>query len=177
MSDIRPPQPPTPGQPRPAIPGAPGQPAPQQPRVMPQITPRVTPMGQPRPAVPGAPAAPGQPPRPAPPKPPEDDDAPISLVDEPAAGTPVVSKIKAMGIAGAHQTRTMNRKTTVNGTGAIRVRSFHGRLSEEGLAFLDDKINEWLDTHPDIEVKFVTTNIGTFEGKLKELALVVNVWY
>jgi hypothetical protein len=63
------------------------------------------------------------------------------------------------------------------GQGAVRVRSFHGRLSDEGMAFMDEKINDWLDAHPEIEVKIVTTTIGTFEGKIREPALVVNVWY
>jgi len=31
-----------------------------------------------------------------------------------------------------------------SGQGACRVRSFHGRLSDEGMAYMDDKINEWL---------------------------------
>ena len=42
---------------------------------------------------------------------------------------------------------------------------------------MDDKINEWLDAHPEIEVKFVTTAVGPYEGKIKEPALVMNVWY
>jgi hypothetical protein len=45
------------------------------------------------------------------------------------------------------------------------------------MIFLDDKINEWLDSHPEVEIKFVTTNIGQFEGKVRELAMVINVWY
>jgi hypothetical protein len=27
---------------------------------------------------------------------------------------------------------------------------FHGRLSDDGLAYTDDKINEWLDNHPEV---------------------------
>ena len=43
--------------------------------------------------------------------------------------------------------------------------------------YLDDAINLWLDTHPDIDVKLVTTTTGLFDGKFKDIALVVNVWY
>jgi len=43
--------------------------------------------------------------------------------------------------------------------------------------FLDDKVNEWLDTHLDVEVKHVTTAIGMYDGKIKEPALIVNIWY
>jgi ABC-type glycerol-3-phosphate transport system substrate-binding protein len=67
----------------------------------------------------------------------------------------------------------MNR----TGTGATRVKSFHCKYSEQGLEYIDDQINRWLDEHPDIEVKFVTPTVMTFEGKFREPALVLNVWY
>lgn len=104
---------------------------------------------------------------------------PIGLVDDfdSSSDSPPTSKIKAFGVAGMHQEKTYKRKTFATGQGACRVRSFHGRLSDEGMAYMDDKINEWLDNHPDIEVKVVTTTIGQYEGKIKEPALVVNVWY
>jgi hypothetical protein len=103
----------------------------------------------------------------------------ISLVDDfdGSSDTPQPSKIKAFGVAGMHQERTWKRQPHATGQGACRVRSFHGRLSDEGMAYMDDKINEWLDGHPNIEVKVVTTTIGQYEGKIKEPALVVNVWY
>jgi hypothetical protein len=106
---------------------------------------------------------------------------PISLVDDaPTAPTqvPLASKIKfGAGVNFAGNNQSFKRKPFTTGQGAVRVRSFHGRLSDEGLCFMDDKINEWLDQHPEIEVKFVTTNIGQFEGKIREPALVVNVWF
>ncbi len=43
--------------------------------------------------------------------------------------------------------------------------------------YLDNAINEWLDQHPEVEVKFVTQSIGMFDGKIKDLALILNVWY
>ena len=92
---------------------------------------------------------------------------------------PNASKIKAFGVGmsdKAHLTK-FNRQPTVNGFGACRVRTFHGRLSDEGLAYMDDKINEWLDTHPEIEVKFTTSTVGLYDGKMKEPALILNVWF
>ena len=77
----------------------------------------------------------------------------------------------------AEKVDRFTRKPVTTGRGACRVRSFHGRLSDEGLAFIDEKINEWLDRHPEIEVKFVTSTTGVFEGKIREPALVLNVWY
>jgi len=104
---------------------------------------------------------------------------PISLVDDfdASSDSPTPSKIKAFGVAGMTQAHTYKRPTHATGQGACRVRSFHGRLSDEGMAYMDDKINEWLDQHPEIEVKIVTTSIGQYEGKIKEPALVLNVWY
>ena len=62
--------------------------------------------------------------------------------------------------------------------GATRVRSFHGRLSDDGLAFTDDKINEWLDNHPEVEIKHVNCIVGPLEGKVTgEQGLIVVIWY
>jgi hypothetical protein len=149
--------------PRPMGPSLPGQ----RPGNGPQLTPKINPPGPARiPAVPVQPI-----------KPHDEDLAPISLVDEAEGGSTGVSKIKSFGVAGAHAAQTYRRQPNANSTGACRVRTFHGRLSDEGMSYLDDKINEWLDQHPEIEVKLVTTTIGQFEGKIREPALVVNVWY
>ena len=70
------------------------------------------------------------------------------------------------------------RPTNVTGTGATRIRTFHVRLSESAMQFLDDHINEWMDKNPDVEVKLVCTCIGAFEGKRgTEQNLIMNVWY
>ena len=42
---------------------------------------------------------------------------------------------------------------------------------------MDSKINEWLDQHPEIEIKQATTCVGEYEGKIREPALIVNIWY
>ncbi len=68
--------------------------------------------------------------------------------------------------------RTPNR----TGAGATHVRSFHCKLTDEALHFLDQQINEWLDKNPDYEVKLVTSTVGEWTGKLKEPSLIVQVW-
>ena len=151
---------------------------PQQGPVIPQIRPlgpSAAPIGTPGPAkIPGAPVQTI--------KAHDPNTEPMALVDEPKAAAtatataPPPSKIKLMATA-AGPANNYKRQPTATGHGACRVRSFHGRMSDEGLTFLDDKINEWLDNHPEIEIKFVTTQIGVFEGKIREPALVVNVWY
>jgi len=103
-----------------------------------------------------------------------------SVTASAAAPAPApASKIRALGTSIGNLVHQENykRPTTVDGRGAVRVRSFHGRLSDEGIVYMDSKINEWLDTHPDIEVKFATTTVGLYDGKIKEPALIVNIWY
>ena len=132
-----------------------------------------------------------------------DDEEPIALEESPSAPvTPAAPRLPAAGIGGAsasqasasglsapskikfaqggdkHTYLKFKRPTHVTGTGACRVRSFHGRLSDDGLAFMDDKINEWLDNHPDVEVKFVNCFTGPLEGKVTgEQGLIVTLWY
>ena len=163
---------------RPAI--APAQQAPQQPR----------PMQSPQPHAPHAPLTAPPPPlpqaRPAPAAhPPATDEEAIALEDAgdedeadllsaPAPGTP--SKIKFGAELGIKK-HAWKRQLKQGTTGACRVRTFHGKLSDQGLEYIDEAINVWLDDHPEIDIKFVTTNVGMFDGKFKDLALVVNVWY
>ncbi len=109
------------------------------------------------------------------------DGDPIELVEDEKVdeNAPMnTSKIHAFGVAATTVSRTSFKRTpSVSSLGAIRVRSFHGRMSEPGLEYMDNMINDWLDQHPEIEIKHVTANVGLFEGKLKEIALIVNVWY
>jgi hypothetical protein len=99
------------------------------------------------------------------------------MTGEGAAAVAAHRKIVAVGEAGRHIDEHLKRPTTKTGTGATRVKSFHGKYSDEGLRYLDHAINVWLDDHPDFEVKFVTSTVMTFEGKIREPALVLNVWY
>lgn len=104
---------------------------------------------------------------------------PIELIDEPVEeAAPSEKKIQYLGVAdGVHRTHKWKRTPAVTGSGVCRVRSFHGKYSEQGLEFLDGAINEWLDNNPDVEIKFVTSTVMTFEGKIREPALVLNCWY
>ena len=101
------------------------------------------------------------------------------IVDLEADGTAAapVSKIK-FG-AEVHRHHDWKRQPTKGGMlgGVCRVRTFHGKLSDQGLEYVDEAINVWLDANPEIDIKFVTSNVGMFDGKFKDLALIVNVWY
>ena len=127
-----------------------------------------------------------------PPIPVDGNDDVISLEDEDAApATPAAqqggiaqstlsapSKIKFSTGGDKHTYTKFKRQTHVTGAGACRIRSFHGRLSDDGLAFMDDKINEWLDNHPEVEIKHVNCLVGPLEGTITgEQGLIVVIWY
>jgi hypothetical protein len=149
------------------------------PQAQPAGIPRVAPPPVARPAAaPMAPAKPHAAPAPAA----ADDDA-ISLIDDADGDSAEIieapagpSKIR-FGADIGHKKHDWKRQLTKGGMAATRVRTFHGKLSDQGLEYIDDAINVWLDEHPEIEMKFVTTNVGMFDGKFKDLALIVNVWY
>lgn len=82
----------------------------------------------------------------------------------------------AQGMGAKNREEVWKRKPSATGRGATHVKSFHCKLADDSLAFMDQQINAWLDEHPEIEVKFVTTGIGEWQGKIKEPGLIVNVW-
>ncbi|HMN95548.1 MAG TPA: hypothetical protein PKC43_04920 [Phycisphaerales bacterium] len=93
----------------------------------------------------------------------------------PAPPTSSPKIIRAIGESRRHE-ESWDRTPNTTGTGAIHVRTFHCKLTDEALIYLDQQINEWLDAHPQYEVKFSTTSVGEFTGKLKEPHLIVQVW-
>ena len=140
--------------------------APPLPSIRPNgITPAAPAPAPARPTIPGAPS--------------DDQLASMELIDTPApAGGPAapVSKIRKMADLQLHKDE-LHRPTNVTHTGATRVKTFIGKVSQQGMDYMDHLINVWLDQHPEIDVKFVTSNIGLFDGKFKDLALIMNVWY
>lgn len=91
----------------------------------------------------------------------------------------VAPKIQAFEqkLGGRKHEDTWNRTPNATGTGAIHAKTFHCKMNDDAISFLDQQVNEWLDAHPQYEVKIVTSNIGEWTGKLgKESHLVVTVW-
>ncbi len=108
-----------------------------------------------------------------------DDTLPIDMGDAPqASSSSAPSKIRTFEqkLRSIRHEDNWNRTPNSNGTGAIHCKSFHCKLTGDSLEFLDQQINEWLDAHPQYEVKFVTSSIGTWSGKVKEPSLIMNVW-
>lgn len=69
------------------------------------------------------------------------------------------------------------RQPNKDGTGATHCKVFHARLGDESLTYLETQVNEWLDAHPDYEVKLVQMSVGEWSGKLgKEQHIIAMVW-
>ena len=191
MNDPLQPQRQDPRQPQPVIPARPA-PNPQQPHAYPQQVPgthapvrpammpqhSAQPHAVPQPAHPqhAGPARIAGMPTLAPGIPAGDDGA-IELIEDGEEAVALHKKIKAFGNDGPVRQTKWNRQPTAGGTGAVRVKTFHAKLSDQGLDYLDDAINTFVDQHPEVNIKFVTTNVGMFDGKFKDFALMVNVWY
>lgn len=102
-----------------------------------------------------------------------DEGRPLPVAD--SAGLASGGKITAFGKERRHED-SWARSPNTTGSGAIHVKTFHCKLTDDALTYLDQGINEWLDAHPQYEVKFVSCSIGTMTGKLKEPALICQVW-
>ena len=98
---------------------------------------------------------------------------PIAESTAPAGLRP---KIRSIGEKDSRHEDEWTRTPNTTGTGAIHVRTFHAKLTDDALAYMDNSINQWLDEHPQYEVKFVTSTVGTLTGKLKEPHLICQVW-
>lgn len=101
-------------------------------------------------------------------------DEPIEIVTENPGG--LKKKIKSFDQKQRHED-TWARTPNTTGEGAIHVRTFFSRLSEDSFGYMDQSVNEWLDEHPQYEVKFVNSSIGTMRGKTgPQEVLICQVW-
>lgn len=70
------------------------------------------------------------------------------------------------------------RQPVATGRGACRTKVFYARMRSEALEMLDEQMNAWLDAHPEVEVKLVTSSNGDMVfHKTTEPAVVITVWY
>ncbi|MEO1237435.1 MAG: hypothetical protein AAFX76_11665 [Planctomycetota bacterium] len=108
----------------------------------------------------------------------DDDLVPLDLSEpDPDQDPRSASKIQVFGDAlRKPHTDHWNRTPHATGTGAIHVKTFVAKLRLDAIDNLDEQVNQWLDAHPEYEVKFVTTSIGKLVGKISEDALFMNVW-
>jgi len=77
-----------------------------------------------------------------------------------------------------HDESRYNRPLNYTGRGALRCRTFHSKLTDASIAYMDHQINEWTEENPQIEIKFAASAIGMFEGKQREEPhLIVTIFY
>ncbi len=69
------------------------------------------------------------------------------------------------------------RQLDTRAISATRCRTFHSKLSDAALSFMNTQINEWIDGDGSITVKFATSTIGVFEGKHAEPNLILTLFY
>lgn len=113
----------------------------------------------------------------------------ISLVDEDDEGAGGRrTQIRSFGggpggmsdsIAGemASHERDFQRPLLKGQPSATRCRTFHSKLNDASMVYMNDQINAWVDAHEDIEIKFATSTIGVVEGKHADPHLIVTVFY
>lgn len=112
----------------------------------------------------------------------EDELAPIELDDDDGHATTEMTSTRirtAESILGdkAWDDEKHKRPLDPGGAGASRCRTFHCRISQGAIDYLNDQINEWLDQNKDITIKSSNTVIGMFEGKHTEPNIILTVFY
>lgn len=107
-----------------------------------------------------------------------DDLAPIDLddpIDESSAASLAGRSIQTFESHTKHEDK-WTRTPNTPGNGAIHVKTFVAKLRLDAVEHMDQQINEWLDAHPQYEVKFVTSSVGKLIGKNVEEAIFLSVW-
>lgn len=89
--------------------------------------------------------------------------------------TPIIAS-KAMNILAGNRTE-FARPLDPTSAFATRCKTFHTKLADASIAYLDQQINEWIDGHEDVRVKFATTTVGVVEGKHNDPHLIVTLFF
>ena len=112
-----------------------------------------------------------------------DDLAPIEFEDDNESSTVEMTSSRihkgaetAPG-AGGWDDERFKRPLDPKTSAASRCRTFHCRISQGAVDFLNEQVNDWLDQNKDITIKFSNTVIGMFEGKHTEPNLILTVFY
>jgi DNA-directed RNA polymerase subunit M/transcription elongation factor TFIIS len=110
----------------------------------------------------------------------EEAEVPNAIDDEKPEAKPRIKAFaddSVFGQAVDHSESRFQRPLVNTGRSAIRCRTFHTKLTDAALSYMDSVINEWIDKNPQIEIKFATSSIGIFEAKRQEPHLIVTVFY
>ena len=108
----------------------------------------------------------------------EDDDADKDKGGNDPSQTSVSAMSESLlGAVGVWDDARFKRPLNPDVTTAMRCRTFHSKLTDGALTFLNSQINQWLDANKDITIKFANSTIGPFEGKHVEMNLIVTLFY
>jgi len=104
-------------------------------------------------------------------------DGVLTLADEPAGEAPP-PPIRAFGGGRAAETDGKYRRALLSdGPNATRCRTFHCKLTDASMSHLDQQVNDWVDQHEGVVVKFATSAVGVVEGKHSDPHLIVTIFY
>lgn len=108
-------------------------------------------------------------------------DVPVVLMEDVLAppDRDAPSQIHAFSSAGsiAHKEKEYKRALLTGSRNATRCRTFHCKLTDASFDNLNEMINEWVDEHEDIEIKYALSDIGIVEGKHADPHLIVTLFY
>ena len=105
-------------------------------------------------------------------------DGPIDLGD--SSGGSALRLSSGASVTGGPEDKTAEFKRTPlppTQPAATRCRVFHSKLNDAAMEFMTDHINDWADSHPDVNIKFATSTVGVFEGKHPDPNLIITVFY
>lgn len=106
--------------------------------------------------------------------------APIAFRDEEGPPEPKAggsSAGSAVGVPAPRGDQHLARALDPASPSATRCRTFHCKLNDAAIDFMNNAVNAWLDAHDDIRIKFATSTLGVFEGKNKEPNLILTLFY
>ena len=104
-------------------------------------------------------------------------DAPIAYERKPTAIRAIGGAPAGMPGVGEIREQQLRRPLLKGSPNATRCRTFHCKLADGPIAYMNEQINEWADSSDDIEIKFATSTIGVVEGKHVDPHLIVTVFY
>ena len=105
----------------------------------------------------------------------DDDEEDVPRVE--MSESKIVTTGRTLGVAGGWDDSRFARPLDPKARGATRCRTFHSKITEGAIEFLNNQINEWLDKHENIVIKFSDSVIGPFEGKHTEPNLIITLYY
>lgn len=101
---------------------------------------------------------------------------PLPAPPRPApASKPAAPKIQLSSVA--YKEPTYKRPLLTEGPHATRCKTFHCKMADAPIVHLNEQINEWVDSHPDVVIKFASQSVGVVEGKHNDPHLLITIFY